>query len=100
MILEGPETCILNAGYTSPYFRPTNSMRQGCCDSPLLFILTADLLAIMNRQDQNIEGITINKTEYKISHFADDATCFVDSSTLVVTVIKSLDTFATYSGLS
>lgn len=79
MILNEPETCVLNAGYILAYFKPTNGVRQGCCASSLLFILTAELLAIMTRNAQNIKGIALGNKEYRISQFADD-TCFVDSA--------------------
>lgn len=99
MILKDPETCIINAGYTSEYFRPTNGVRQGCCPSPLLFIIVAELLAIMIRKANNIRGITLGNTEYRISQFADDATCFVNSRTSAERVVKIMDNFAQFSGL-
>lgn len=99
MILSEPETCVLNARYTSAYFKPNNGMRQGCCASPLLFILTAELLGIMIRNAQDIKGITLGNIEYRISQFADDATCFVDSATLAKKVIHILTNFANFFGL-
>lgn len=99
MILMDPQTCILNAGFTSPYFKPTNGVRQGCCASPLLFILTAELLSIMIRNDQHIRGITLNSTEFRISQFADDTTCFVDLAASAQRLVNIMHMFANYSGL-
>lgn len=99
MILCEPETCTLNAGYTSSYFKPRNGVRQGCCASPLLFIITAELLALMVRNNNNIRGIYIGNTEQKISQFADDAICFVDSRSSAEETVCTFATFTRFSGL-
>lgn len=99
MILCDPETCILNSGHTSAYFKPKNGVRQGCCAAPLLFIITAELLLLMIRNDQQAKGITLGNTEFRISQFADDATCFVASVTSTERVVYIIDTFARFSGL-
>lgn len=99
MLFNGPETCIANAGYTSPYFYPSNGVRQGCCVSPLLFIIAVELMAIMIRNNERIQGITINNKEYKISQFADDTTCFVQSVESAMAVMNTLSLFERFSGL-
>lgn len=50
MLFTDPETCVYNAGYTSPYFSPHNGVRQGCCVSPLLFVIAVEIMAIMVRR--------------------------------------------------
>lgn len=98
-IFRGIETCVSNAGYTSEYFAPSNGVRQGCCVSPLLFIITAELLGIMIRKNNLIEGVSVRNIEYKISQFADDTTCFVKNTTSLHAVKDTLALFATFSGL-
>lgn len=64
-------TVIVN-GQTTQWFPVERGCRQGDPVSPYLFILCAEILGIMIRENKNIEGITINQTEHKISQFADD----------------------------
>ena len=59
-------------GRMSSWFSIKRGCRQGDPVSPYLFLLCVDILAIMIQQNQNINGIVINKTEYKISQYADD----------------------------
>lgn len=69
------------------------------CVSPILFVIAVELMALMVRNNMNIEGVTINKTEYKISQFADDATCFVQSAESAEAMLDTLGHFAKFSGL-
>lgn len=75
-LFSGIETAILNAGYTSNYFRPTNGIRQGCSVSPYLFLITIEVLAIRIRTNRDLKGISTNGKEYKLTMYADDLTCF------------------------
>lgn len=99
MLFRGIETCILNAGYTSSYFSPTNGVRQGCCASPLLFVIAVELQALMIRNNANIRGVTVHNTQYKISQFADDTTCFAEGQDSLRALLSSLELFSSYSGL-
>lgn len=100
MLFTDPQTCIFNAGYTSRYFSPKNSVRQGCCVSPLLFIISVELMALTIRNNSKIQGITINQTEYKITQFADDTTCFAMSEESAEAVLNTLRLFERFSGLA
>ena len=46
---------------------------QGC---PLLFILSAEILAKAIRTYADIKGLLVNNTEIKLSQYADDTTFF------------------------
>ena len=70
---NGGETAVMNAGYTTNYFKISRGVRQGCPLSPFLFILADELLASKIRQLQDCKGIPLpNHEEVKISQFADD----------------------------
>ena len=68
----GPESAVLNNGFSTNYFELSRGVRQGCPLSPYLFILGAEILACKIRQDKEIQGIRIFNSEAKISQFADD----------------------------
>ena len=54
--------------------------RQGDPLSPYLFLICAELLASMIRQNENIHGINILDEEILLSQFADDTTFFLDGT--------------------
>ena len=68
-----------NNGYYLEYFKLSRSIRQGCPISALLFLLVAEIIAIMIRSDKDIKGIIINATEFKISLMADDTTLILQN---------------------
>ena len=94
------ESCILNNGWSSAFFKLGRGVRQGCPLSPYLFILCAEILAETIRKNENIKGITINEQEIKISQYADDTTLILDGSTVSFTTsLQILDLFKEISGL-
>ena len=94
------KSCVLINGQTSTWFDVRRGCRQGDPISPYLFILCAEILAIMIRENIHIKGIQIGEAEYKISQFADDTELFQngDRETFEET-IKTLVSFGEKSGL-
>ena len=69
------ESGIINGGYVTNYFKVSRGVRQGCPLSPILFILSAELLAQKIRQSSKSKGIKLpGNVEVKLSQFADDTT--------------------------
>ena len=52
-------------------------VRQGCPISPLLFIITLELLARNIRHNELIKGLKFSEKIIKIKLYADDATLFL-----------------------
>lgn len=77
LIFTTIETCVINAGFSSRYFKPARGIRQGCCVSPYLFLLAVEVMAICIRSDESIEGLELGGNVLKIVQFADDSTCFL-----------------------
>ena len=73
-----PESCILNNGWTSDFFKIQRGVRQGCSLSPYLFVLSVEMLAKEIRKNRNINGIVVRNEEIKLSQYADDTTLILD----------------------
>ena len=94
------KSCVIQNGVVSDYFYPERGCRQGDPISPYLFLLCAEILGILIRNNKDIKGITIEGVEYKLSQYADDTTIFTDGSPSSLDgIIRILDYFATLSGL-
>ena len=61
--------------------------------------LVAEIMAIVIRNSDNIEGIKINKEVFKICQLADDGTLFVKNLDSVCHAVSILNEFQTHSGL-
>ena len=62
------------------FFYLKRGCRQGDPISPYIFILCAEVLGQMIRNNNNIKGIFINEKEFKISQYADDTQLLIDGS--------------------
>lgn len=77
---NGAETSIVQNGFISDFFYLKRGCRQGDPISPYLFLLCAEILGKMIRQDRDIKGIIINNKEFKISQYADDTQIFLNGT--------------------
>ena len=94
------QSCILNNGWVSNFFKLGRGVRQGCPLSPYLFILSVEILADAIRQKKEIRGITLNGMEIKLSHYADDTTLILDGSeNSFLEALKMIELFGKISGL-
>ena len=84
------ESCIMNNGKASRYFKLSRGVRQGDPLSSYLFVLAVELLAISVRQNDHIHGIRVNNLELKIVQYADDTTA----------ILKDLDSITRFTSLT
>lgn len=91
---------FLQNGFMSDAFDLRRGCRQGDPISPYLFILCAEILGKMVRQNSDIKGLTINGTEYKLSQYADDTQLILDGTEKSLkAALYSLKQFYVMSGL-
>ena len=93
------QACVSNGGTTTPFFDIKRGVKQGDPPSGYLFILAIELLLIRIRENKAIEGIEINRMEYKLSAYADDLLNFLRNLTSVRITLQELASFKLVSGL-
>ena len=94
------ESTVINGGYTTNYFKVSRGVRQGCLLSPLLFVLTVEILAQKIRQSAGCRGIKLPQSvEAKISQFADDTTLICRDVEALKENMKIISEFNAISGL-
>ena len=94
------EGCVMNNGFSSKPFDIRRGVRQGCPLSPYLFIIAAELLGSLIKQNNTIIGIKCHDVEVKISQYADDTTIFLEPNEAnLKRCIKILNVFKDMSGL-
>ena len=94
------ESCVLNNGWSTHFFKPQRGVRQGCPLSPYLFIFCVEILAERIRNNKDFKGIFVHGNEIKISQYADDTTLILDGTKKSLTSsLQVLDDFKTISGL-
>ena len=91
---------ILQSGFLSEQLDVERGCRQGDPVAPYLFIICAEILAIMIKQNKDIKGIVINDKEHKISQYADDTSLTLDgSSESLFSALETIEFFSSFSGL-
>ena len=73
-------SCVHVNGQSSQWFDVKRGTRQGETLSPYLFIICAELLASVIRQNENMHSINILDEEILLSLFADDTTFSLDDT--------------------
>lgn len=99
VIYNDINSCCLNNGNATPFFSPKRGIRQGCPVSALLFVLVVETLAIVIRNNNKIEGISINNSTYKIGQLADDTTLFLKDENSLRESLNVFESFSKCSGL-
>lgn len=94
------ESCISNNGITSTYFKIERGVRQGDPLSPYLFILCAEVMSQLIIRNHNIQGITMNTTEFKILQYADDTTAILKDENSARVFLSEITKFGKFSGLN
>ena len=69
---------------TDRFFPKQFDIQRGCREgdtvAPYLFILCAEILSILIKQNTDINGIFIDNKEHKISQYANDTSLVLDGS--------------------
>ena len=99
MLLECQESCIMNGGNTTNYFKLQKNARQGDPIFAYLFISCLEIVFILIKANKRVKGINIFEHTYLYSAYADDTTFFLKDKRSVKEPINTFARFSKYSGL-
>ena len=101
-LITNSESCVRNGGWHSSWFPCERGVRQGCCVSPYLFLLVAEILSIKLHNSEDLKGISINPANLKLAkvlQYADDLSLFVKNEAELEAALKIIENFGMLSGL-
>ena len=99
-LYNNSQSCVIKNGFLSDSFKLERGCRQGDPLSPYIFIICAEILAILVQNANDIKGINIDGVEYLISQYADDTSYMLDGSPKSLNnTLLILEYYANISGL-
>ena len=76
MLLPNQESCVINGGSTTLYFKLEKGVRQGDPISAYLFIIVLEIIFVIIKSNANIKTPYIFNHNYLYTAYADDTTFF------------------------
>ena len=99
IFLNDQESCALNGGVTTKYFKLERGAHQGDPISAYLFILALEILFILIKNNENIQGICIFERTYLYSAYANDTTFFLKNIKSLKQLLRIVGYFSSFTGL-
>ena len=91
---------VVQSRFLSDFFPIQRRCRQGEPLSPYISILSAEMLSLMVKRNNDIKGIEVDGVEFNVTQLADDTTIFLDGSeNSRKAAMATLDLYARLSGL-
>ena len=97
-LLNNQESCIINEGITTKYFKLDKSAHQGDRISAYLYVLVLEIVFNLIKQNKYIHCLTFFDHTFLYTAYADDTT-FLRERQSVKKVMNVFDTFSIYSAL-
>ena len=99
IILKKQESCVINGGTATNYFKLERGARQGDPISPYLFILVLEIVFLMIKNNDRVKGLELFNHTFLYTAYADDTTFFLKNKESVLEVMKTFEMSSEYSGL-
>ena len=98
-LLNNQESCIINGGFTTKYFKLDKGTRQGEPISAYLFILVLEVVFNLIKQNKDIYGLTFFDHTFLCIAYVDDTNFFLKDKESVKNGMNVFDTFSMCSDL-
>ena len=98
IILANQESCFINGGSTTKYFKLEKGARQGDPISAYLFIIALEVLFIILKNKADIKGLKIFDYDFLYTAYADDSTFFLSDIYSIKEMINCFNIFMRFSG--
>ena len=98
-LLNDAQSCVVNNGFSTGYFKLQRGNRQGDPLSPYLFIIMLEVFFFQIRNGKSVRGFKIGDIEVKFTAFADDITFFVKDKASLRRILKIMSLYSKYSSL-
>ena len=99
VLLNNQESCVINGGFTTQYFKLERGTRQGDPISAYLFVLVLEIVFLLIQKNKKIHGLNIFNHTFLYTAYADDTTFVLSNQQSVTEVIKVFEQFSLFSGL-
>ena len=76
-LLNNQESCIINGGFTTKYFKLDKGTRQGDPISAYLFILVLEIVFNLIKQNKDVHGLTVFDHTILYTAYSDNTTFFL-----------------------
>ena len=98
-LLTNQESCVINGGMTTKYFKLERGARQGDPIAAYLFIIALEMLFIMIKNDNNVNPIQMCDSTFLYSAYADDVYFCLKDRESVKVLMNLIKIFSKYSDL-
>ena len=99
ILLTNQESCVINDGSATSYFKLEKGARQVDLISAYLFIMALEIIFAMIKSNPNIKGLNIFNHNYLYTAYADDTTFFLNDQKSIRELMKTFKLFSKFSGL-
>jgi len=99
ILYNKPQIIIKNNGWLSKSLDVSRGIRQGCPVSSLLFVIAIEIMAVVIRTDDKIEGFQFNEEIHKLSQYADDSTLLLKTDVSLMFALHCINNFCKHSGM-
>ena len=99
MFLNNQESCVINRGKTSKYFKLERGTRQGDPNCAYLFIIVLEVVFQIIKETSNIEGFDIFQKKFIYTAYVNDTTFFLKNAESVINLLEIFKHFSKFSSL-
>ena len=99
ILLTNQESCVINGGTTTQYFKLERGARQGDPIAAYLFIIALEMLFIMIKNNPDIEPLSLCESTFLYNAYADDASFFLKNEASVKALFTTISNFSVFSDL-